>query len=191
MKKFFVSAAAISLLASAGAASAADNHIGQLTIQAEITDGCKISFEGSGSQSGTISFGKIDRNNFAGATRDGSFFVNCGVGSDVRVDLDAGQNGEGNISQRKMKNQNGEGTLRYQVYQGAYSFRKVWGMGDNKDGYYIDAKDTTEAAPTANKFVVELPKESVSSASVNGVYKDVLTATVYYNNRDAEGDNNS
>jgi len=168
--------------ANSGAQSTSSN----LTVKAELTNGCSIVFNGDAE---TVDFGPITDLS-SNVARERSFTIKCtnslvsGSGADtnkyapVSVGLNGGSVSGSTVDNRLMANADnpgGNNTLKFQVYQGRQGSSAIW--GDQPSG--ANAVYPTPTTNATYPFTVVLLAQDISGKTT-GTYSNTMVATVNY-----------
>ncbi len=152
------------------------------TVSATIENGCILGASGNVDVStfGTLNFGS-NLNNLANpihttsTANNGSIIVRCTPNTLVRIALNSGSHAVGNIgSGRLLKHNDGNATLRYQLYQNP-SRTSIWGNDDNGGSAFILTADGQTQTVTIHASLLPTP-----TLPAPGQYADVVTVTVSY-----------
>lgn len=169
MRNFIACLGAGALLATAGAAYAANPATTTFQVSATVLKNCTVAAT-------NVAFGNYTPT--AGATAaNGTVSVKCTKNSAFTVSLDKGTTAGGAIAQRLMSDGAGD-TLQYNLYTTS-GFATVWGDGT---GTSVTQGGTGAGMGTAVTLTVygSLPDNATNQAVPPNTYTDTVTVSVAY-----------
>ena len=115
----------------------------------------------------------------ASSNATGQIDVDCGgTDTNFNVTLDQGQNYDG--ANRNMKEQNGSATIRYEAYKIANGTdQDIWGDSDFGNTYPAGSSVSGQTLAGTGATIPVYGTAYFGVNDIEGVYDDVLTATVY------------
>ncbi len=169
MRNFIACLSAGALLASAGAAQAANPATATFGVSATVLKNCTVAAT-------NVAFGNYTPT--AGAVAaNGTVSVSCTKSTTFTVSLDKGTTGTGTIAQRLMSDGAGD-TLQYNLYTTS-GFATVWGDGT---GSSVKQAGTGAgmATPVALTVYGSLPDNATNQGVPPNTYTDTITVSVAY-----------
>jgi spore coat protein U-like protein len=170
MRNFIACLSAGALLATAGAAQAANPATTSLGVSATVLKNCTVTAPTA------VAFGNYTPT--AGAVgANGTINVNCTKSTTFTVSLNKGSTVGGTVAQRLMTDAAGD-TLQYNLYTTA-AFATVWGDGT---GTSVTQGGTGVGMGTAVAMTVygSLPDNTTNQAAPPNSYTDTVTVSVAY-----------